>query len=403
MNILFVTHHRRFKTFARSEPWARELARRGHTVTLLCLADRRQLAWRLETCENVTYAETPDLLWGSLRSGWDPVSAFRRWLFLRGRDFDLVHAFETRPATIHPLLAWRRTHQVPLVIDWNDWWGRGGLICEQRPVLYRLLFGHVETWYEEHFRGQADATTIISRALQERAEGLGVKSDTIHWVPGGVPVDVFRPQYSASCRSEYGIPPSRFVVVFSALDVTGDAGLVFEAVRLVAQRHPDVLLLMAGHQSAHLEHQARSVGIGDHFRHVGFIPYGAPLARFLGCADVFALPFGDRPSNRGRWPNKIGDYLAAGRPTVANPVGEIGRLFASDAVGLTAGFDPVDFADKLCRLRRDPVLRATLGATARRVAVTRFAWPIIVDRVEACYAATVHRPVTTLRRGTNPC
>ncbi len=393
MNILFVTHHRRFKTFARSAAWARELVSRGHAVTLLCLSDRRRLAWRVATGDGVTYAETPDLLFGSLRSGWDPVSAFRRWLFLRGRDFELVHAFETRPATIHPLLAWRRAHRTPLIIDWNDWWGRGGLIVEQRPVLYRLLFGRVETWYEEHYRPRADATTVISRELGERAETLGVDRDTIYRIPGGVAVDRVQPLDPAPCRVALGIPADRFVVVLTALDVTGDAGLVFEAIRRVVRQHPDVLLVMSGHRGPSLEHQARRLGLEANFRHVGYLPADA-LPGVLGCADVFALPLADSPANRGRWPHKMGDYLAAGRPTVANPVGEIGRLFASDAVGLTAGFDPDDFADKLCRLKRDPALRTTLGATARRVAVDRFAWPVIVDRLEACYAATLARKAT---------
>ena len=38
MRILYVNHYRRHKIVARSEPWTRELVRRGHEVTLLCIA-----------------------------------------------------------------------------------------------------------------------------------------------------------------------------------------------------------------------------------------------------------------------------------------------------------------------------------------------------------------------------
>ena len=45
---------------------------------------------------------------------------------------------------------------------------------------------------------------------------------------------------------------------------------------------------------------------------------------YLGPArTVMALPMTDTASNRGRLPNKLLDYLSAGRPTVAGPVGDV--------------------------------------------------------------------------------
>ncbi|NKB15907.1 MAG: glycosyltransferase family 4 protein, partial [Sphingomonadales bacterium] len=59
---------------------------------------------------------------------------------------------------------------------------------------------------------------------------------------------------------------------------------------------------------------------------LGKVPY-KELPSVLPAADLFLLPYPNKIVNVGRWPNKIGDYMAVGRPTVANPVGELNELF----------------------------------------------------------------------------
>lgn len=390
MNLLFVTHHRRFKTVARSAPLARQLARRGHQVTVVCIADNARWSFRESVEHGVRYLETPDLLWGRLRSGWDPLSVVRRRLRLRDADYDLVHAFESRPATIHPVLALLRRRPAPLVMDWVDWWGRGGLIAEQRPRWYQLAFGGIETWYEEHFRTRADATTVISRALGDRAEALGVPRERIFLIPDGAEPDVFVPQDPQRHREAFGLPPDAFILGFSALDVTLDTELVLRALQHVLRTHPHALLIMTGHQPAGLEAMVARAGVGGRFRHLGFLPY-ARLPDALACVDLFLLPFRDKVANRGRWPHKIGDYMSMGKATVTNPVGEMKLLMEREAIGVTAPEEPTAFAAAITRLMDDPAERERLGRRARVVAETEMRWERVCDRAEACYRVTRER------------
>ena len=53
------------------------------------------------------------------------------------------------------------------------------------------------------------------------------------------------------------------------------------------------------------------------------------------------LPLTDRAANRGRLPNKLLDYMAAGRPTVASPVGDIKTILEEHEVGLLAGDEAI--------------------------------------------------------------
>jgi hypothetical protein len=166
---------------------AKHLVQRGHKVSLIVTADHRKFGTGESTWDGVHIIETPDLLWGQLRSGWDLWNLVNRVIYLsQDKDpYDLVHCFETRLATIYPALLYCRQHKLPLLTDWNDWWGRGGLVDEVRPRWYRFLFGGVETYYEGAFRKQGSGVTLISSALARCAAGLGMPSKHICHLPGG--------------------------------------------------------------------------------------------------------------------------------------------------------------------------------------------------------------------------
>jgi glycosyltransferase involved in cell wall biosynthesis len=383
-NILFVTHHRKLKTFARSAPWARELRARGYAVTLLCLANEARFRTRERDEGGVHYVETPDLLPGRLRSGWDPMSILHRHRYLRGKHFDLIHGFESRPATIYPIRRYLKQRRVPWLLDWNDWWGRGGLITEQRPGWYQRLLGGLETYYEEHFRTCPDATTVISRVLGARAERLGVPGRRIYWIPGGASTDVFVPVDPQTHRARFGLPKEAFIVGYAALDVTTDLPMVLEAVRQALSAIPRLLLVVTGRPAPDFAARVAQAGLEGHVRHFGVVDY-KQLPHVLSCAEVFLLPLADTISNRGRWPHKVGDYLASGRATLVNPVGEMDDLFRAHEVGLAVPISPAGFAEGMVRLYKDAPLRLRCGANARRVAETELSWARIVDRLLACY------------------
>ena len=84
-----------------------------------------------------------------------------------------------------------------------------------------------------------------------------------------------------------------------------------------------------------LEPLAQRYSVTRYFRHSGMLPF-EQMGKALSYADIFVMPYSDRVANRGRWPGRIGTYLALGRPIVSNPVGEIKLLFENEAVGLLA-------------------------------------------------------------------
>jgi glycosyltransferase involved in cell wall biosynthesis len=365
---------------------AKYLVQRGHKVSLIVIADHRKVGIVESEWDGVHMIETPDLLWGRLRSGWDLWNLLNRIGYL-SRDkgpYDLVHCFETRPVTIYPALLYCRQCSLPLVTDWNDWWGRGGLVDENRPRWYRFLFGGVETYYEEAFRKRGAGVTVISSALKERAIGLGVPAERVCHIPGGTFPNLIQPRPKVVCRKRMGMPLSAYILGFSSLDSHLDLDIVLQSLSIVAERYPSVKLIITGKPAKSVIELAKSHGVQDNIHVTGFLP-NEELPWVMGCADLFVLPFPDTVYNRGRWPNKVCDYMSIGRPTISNPVGDIKTLFESHEIGLLAQWDPRDFAGKIITLIEHPEIADKLGDNARNLAITVYDWAILIRRLEEFY------------------
>ncbi|WP_247895272.1 glycosyltransferase family 4 protein [Azospirillum brasilense] len=91
------------------------------------------------------------------------------------------------------------------------------------------------------------------------------------------------------------------------------------------------------------------------------------LARF----DIGVMPLPDEPWERGKCGYKLIQYMAAGRPVVASPVGVNATLVRHGVNGFLAE-DEESWAQALGRLAADPELRARMGAAGRRMVEERY-------------------------------
>lgn len=130
----------------------------------------------------------------------------------------------------------------------------------------------------------------------------------------------------------------------------------------------------------------------------------------LADADIGISWLPDDVWSRGKCGLKVLQYMAAGLPVVANPVGVHGDLVRHGRTGFLAE-TPEQWAAAVARLAGDPALRGRLGAAARRMVRRRYSvdvWgPRFADLVAATagepavvrpFSASVERPMETLPR-----
>ena len=89
-------------TFHRCFQFARPLVRMGHEVTLVTNSAAERFRFRESILQGVRIVESPDLFWGRLRTGWDPLNALRRSVRLFREPYDVIHEFDSRPTVILP-------------------------------------------------------------------------------------------------------------------------------------------------------------------------------------------------------------------------------------------------------------------------------------------------------------
>ena len=393
MKILLVTHHKWSKSFARPAPIGEYLARAGHDVTLLCTSDNSRFTWKHEQVDGIKVIHAPDLLWGRLRSGWDLWGSLQKlfWMKRHLAEFDVIHLFETRPSVILPYRFSRNSRKGPGVIDWNDWWGgKGGIIDRLRPLWYRKTFGVVEAWFENYYRDSADGSTIISQALEDRIMEMGVTEESIMRLTGGTRPETFHHKSIEECRTELSIPQDQPIIGFSSLDSHIDLELVLDSLETLATKFPTISLLVTGRPSDVLSEMAEQRGVSDRINQVGFVPFDM-LTTYLGAANVCVLPLPDTTYNRGRWPNKITDYATAGRPTVTNPVGDMGDLVSKHDMGILTEWDVDQFSSAIESLLLSPEEANRLGANARVAAENDMRWATHIENLELFYLQIIEQ------------
>jgi glycosyltransferase involved in cell wall biosynthesis len=90
-------------------------------------------------------------------------------------------------------------------------------------------------------------------------------------------------------------------------------------------------------------------------------------------AVALLAPLDDSERSRARFPWKIAEYLASGRPVITSDVGEIPRYFTDGENALVARpDDEEDFVSKIELVAINPALADRIGAAGRELALRKF-------------------------------
>jgi len=116
------------------------------------------------------------------------------------------------------------------------------------------------------------------------------------------------------------------------------------------------------------------------------------LNRVVSCCDIGMMILDDVPAfYYGTSPNKFFDYISSGLPVLNNYPGWLADLINEHRCGIAVPpRNPTAFADALCLLADDSVLRREYGKNARLLAEEKFSRDRLanefVDWIEVVYA-----------------
>jgi glycosyltransferase involved in cell wall biosynthesis len=231
------------------------------------------------------------------------------------------------------------------------------------------FYARVDAWLVRRF----PRVVAVSREVARELESLGLAAPRLVHIPNGVDVGAFAPPPEdaaarARRRRVIGAGPTD-VVVTAVSSLTAEKGhrYLIEAFAAVSPRHDDMRLLIVGDgpERGRLEQQAGVSGVSSK---IVFLGRREDVRDILAISDVFTLP-----SLIEGLPIALLEAMAMARACIATDVGDVGRAIVDGDTGLLvpAG-NAKELAAALDRLVTDAEARAKLGASARRIATSRF-------------------------------
>jgi glycosyltransferase involved in cell wall biosynthesis len=230
--------------------------------------------------------------------------------------------------------------------------------------------------------GAAGITVIVDRLLEFR--------------PDGVPAEVIWPAFEPELfgdgpadpelRASLGLREGEAVVVYPGNVHNSNAAEVrslYLAVAAVNRSGRSLRLVRLGRDFVRfLEPELK--GAHAYVLEVPLVPR-ADVGRYLRLADVLVQPGQADAFNDYRFPSKLTEFLATGRPVVLPPA-NIGRFLedGTECILLRRG-DALEIAEVLERLLDDASLRARLGRGARAFAERSFSWPASAEKLRRFY------------------
>ncbi len=164
--------------------------------------------------------------------------------------------------------------------------------------------------------------------------------------------------------------------------------LFLRAAHLVAQRVPDVeFFMVGGYIAAHAPLYRRllairsALGLEEQVHFIEHLDRDA-VRDFMASLDVFVLP-STKPEPQGL---VVVEAMALSRPIVATRQGGPLDMITHGVNGLLVSPDgPIEMADAITALLRNPSLRQELGAAARRRAEAEYTLDLEISHLTALY------------------
>ncbi|MEM2618593.1 MAG: glycosyltransferase [Candidatus Hadarchaeales archaeon] len=241
---------------------------------------------------------------------------------------------------------------------------------------------------EREFLKMFDGVLCISPFLANLARAV-LPRERVLLIPNGFDRNVFAARHSGKeIRKELGIKEKDNLVMYTGgLKPWADIDLLIQAMVYVIQEMPNSHLVLVGEGEAKygLMHLCQQVGISGNVVFAGGVPH-TEIPKYLAAADLLALPLRSNPFNEARFPNRIAEYMAAGKPIVTNRVGVAGDLFKDGRNAVVIDSDqPEEFARGILRILMDKEKAKRLGIQARKYAWNNLTWDKIALKVEEFY------------------
>jgi len=289
------------------------------------------------------------------------------WTALQVRDVDLVMG--TTPPIFQAVSAWivALIRRKPFLLEVRDLWPEFGV---SMGVLKNPIVVALARWLEMFLYARATHILVNSPAYKEYMIGKGVPENKVDYIPYGTDVDMFNPSVDgSSIRAELGVD-DKFVVLYAgALGQANDIDTILcAAERLKGEDKIRFVLFGDGKERKRLGAEAERMKLSNVI-FAGVRPK-KEMPQIVASADVCLAILQDIPMFRTTYPNKVFDYMAAGRATIL-VIDGVSRKLIEDSYGgaYVQPGDEKQLAETILDLSKNADIVKQMGLNAREYLV----------------------------------
>jgi glycosyltransferase involved in cell wall biosynthesis len=294
------------------------LARKGYRVSGICLSFRHRP-------EGIHADE--GVVWKSFNAGVSILPGLARFVRHSFQSLKTSDGLWACSDSLFGVIGYilSRWLDKPLIFDLYD---NFEYFLSARLPVFKALYRHAVR--------QCDAVTVVSRPLLELVRSYG-RSDGVYLIENAVDTRLFLAHDKARCRSRFRLPQqARMIGTAGSLSKSRGIQTLYQAFEMLAARHPDIHLALAG---------PRDTPVPDHPRihDMGNLAYDQ-MPLFLNALDVGVIcnrngAFGDYC-----FPQKAREMMACDVPLVAARVAGMQSLLEDHPSWLFNPMDPAHLA-----------------------------------------------------------
>lgn len=359
--------------WGRTFPLAKAAVKCGYRVTLLTTAPKKGFSYTKYMQDGVKIISYKDVMPSYLlyNKGFGFLSFFARIIHVLFHKYDYVYI----DCGECPNAGWpgkiAQLKGAILLSEWGDLLGKGGYY-DKKPKVFKLIYGNYYLWAEVYFRKSANYVITLSSFMKSHAQSKGIPEDKIIIVPGGAISDIIK--YNYTSKSILSIASEIITLGYIGINDSEIQDLLPLINTLKKERFINHFKLVVFGKKL-TEQTIKKFGLSDIIVEGGWLNYYNDYQK-AQCIDIFVLMKSTNITrNSMGWPNKLGDYMAFGRPVLITLYGDVKMFVEKNPNGfITIKPEENDIERTLSAILNKQYNLHAMGLINRNLAEEQISW-----------------------------
>lgn len=288
----------------------------------------------------------------------------------RAKDIDLV--IGTSPPIFQAVSAYFISflRRRPFLLEIRDLWPEFAI---DMGVLRNPILICLSRWLEHFLYRRASHLLVNSPAYKDYLLKKGIPSEKISFISNGVDTSLFFPEMKGDQQRLKWNTIGKFVITYAgALGQANDIWTILKAARRLIE-YPNIHFILAGDgkERKNLEKKSKDMGLFN-LTFIGAIPK-SQMPMLLAATDACIATLLNIPMFRTTYPNKVFDYMAAGRPIILGIDGVVRQVVEDAGAGICVPpGDDKALAEAVLMLEKDRERTKEMGTSARKYVTVHF-------------------------------